>query len=172
MTTGETEALSYKMTSLSALDLKPMPTSKTKLKVSYCFTENHRQTFTKHPQQRNMKLYHKKWSEVKSLSCVQLFATLWTVAYQAPPSMGFSRQEYWSGLPFPSPGDLPNPEIEPGSPSLEADTLPSDPPESPHHTMDLIKLWLKWQWRDFLGGPVVKNLLAMQGTGFQPQEGN
>ena len=44
--------------------------------------------------------------KVKSLSRVQLFATLWTVAHQAPPSMGFSRQEYWSGLPFPSPGDL------------------------------------------------------------------
>ena len=55
------------------------------------------------------------WSEVKSLSRVQLFAMPWTVAYQAPPSMGFSRQEYWSGLPFPSPGDLPDPGIEPGS---------------------------------------------------------
>ena len=59
--------------------------------------------------------------KVKSLSRVQLFATLWTVAYQAPPSMGFSRQECWSGLPFPSPGDLPNPGIEPGSPALQAD---------------------------------------------------
>jgi len=48
-----------------------------------------------------------KEKKVKSLSCVWLFATLWTVAYQAPPSMGFFRQEYWSGLPFPSPGDLP-----------------------------------------------------------------
>ena len=66
--------------------------------------------------------------KVKSLSCVQLFATPWTVAYQAPPSMGFSRQEYWSGLPFPSPGDLPDPGIEPGSPALEADTLTSEPP--------------------------------------------
>ena len=56
-------------------------------------------------------------SEVKSLSRVQLFATPWTVAYQVPPSMGFSRQEYWSGLPFPSP-DLPNPGIEPESPAL------------------------------------------------------
>ena len=65
--------------------------------------------------------------KVKSLSCVRLFATLWTVAYQAPPSMGFSRQEYWSGLPFPSPGDLPNPGIEPGSPALEADALTSGP---------------------------------------------
>ena len=52
-------------------------------------------------------------------------ATLWTVALQAPLSMGFSRQEYWSGLPFPSPGDLPNPGIEPKSPTLQADSLPS-----------------------------------------------
>ena len=50
---------------------------------------------------------------MKLLSRVQLFATLWTAAYQVLPSMGFSRQEYWSGLPFPSPGDLPNPEIPP-----------------------------------------------------------
>ena len=57
-------------------------------------------------------------SEVKSLSRVQLFATLWTIAHQAPPSMEFSRQEYWSGLPLPSPGDLPDPGIEPGSPPL------------------------------------------------------
>ena len=56
--------------------------------------------------------------EVKSLSHVQLFATSWTVAYQVPPFMGFSRQEYWRGLPFPSPGDLPDPETEPRSPSL------------------------------------------------------
>ena len=54
--------------------------------------------------------------------------TPWTVAYQAPPSMGFSRQECWSGLSFPSSGDLPNPGIEPGSPALQADTLPSEPP--------------------------------------------
>ena len=55
---------------------------------------------------------------VKSLSLVQLFATPWTVAYQAPQSMGFSRQEYWSGLLFPSPGDLPDPRIELRSPAL------------------------------------------------------
>ena len=55
----------------------------------------------------------------------------WTVAYQASPSMGFSRQEYWSGLPFPSPGDLPNPGIEPVSPTLQADALPSEPPGKP-----------------------------------------
>ena len=61
--------------------------------------------------------------KVKSFSRVQLFATPLTVAYQAPPSMGFSRQECWRGLPFPSPGDLPDPGIEPGSPALQADTL-------------------------------------------------
>ena len=65
--------------------------------------------------------------KVKSLSRVRLFATPWTIAYQASPSLGFSRQEYWSGLPFPSPGDLPDPGIEPGSPALEADALTSEP---------------------------------------------
>ena len=53
----------------------------------------------------------------------------WAVAHQAPPSMGFSRQEYWSGLPFPSPGDLPDPGIEPRSPTLQADALTSVPQE-------------------------------------------
>ena len=64
--------------------------------------------------------------KVKSLSRVRLFATPWTVAYKAPLSMGLSRQEYWSGLPFPSPGDLPDPGIEPGSPALQADSLPTE----------------------------------------------
>ena len=68
---------------------------------------------------------------MKSLSHVQLFATPWTVAHQAPPPMGFSRQEYWSGLPFPSPGDLPDPGIEPRSPALQADTLTYEPPGKP-----------------------------------------
>ena len=58
-------------------------------------------------------------------SC-QTLVTLWTVAYQAALSMGFSRQEYWSGLPFPSPGDLPNPGNEPASPALQADSLPTE----------------------------------------------
>ena len=65
--------------------------------------------------------------KVKLLSCVQLSAIPWTVVYQASLSMGFSRQEYWSGLPFPSPGDLPDPGIEPRSPALQADALPSEP---------------------------------------------
>ena len=69
--------------------------------------------------------------KVKLLSRVRLSGTPLTVPYQAPPSMGFSRQEYWSGLPFPSPGDLPDPGIEPRSPPLQADTLLSKPPGKP-----------------------------------------
>ena len=65
---------------------------------------------------------------MKLLSHVRLFATPWTIAYKAPLSMEFSRQEYRSGLPFPSPGDLPDPGIEPGSPALQADALPSESP--------------------------------------------
>ena len=66
--------------------------------------------------------------KVKPLSHVRLFGTPWTVAYQAPWSMGFSRQEYCSGLPFPYVRDLPDPGIEPTSPALQADALLSEPP--------------------------------------------
>ena len=69
--------------------------------------------------------------KVKLFIHVRLFVTPWIVACQAPLSMGFFRQEYWSGLPFPSLGDLPNPGIEPGSPALEADALTSEPPGKP-----------------------------------------
>ena len=62
------------------------------------------------------------------LSRIRLFATLWTVALQAPLSVGFFRQEYWSGFPFPSPEDLPNPWIEPWSPALQVSSLPSEAP--------------------------------------------
>ena len=72
---------------------------------------------------------------MKSLTHVRLFATSRTVAYQAPQSMEFSRQEYWSGLPFPSPGDLPNPGIEPRSPTLQADALLSELPGKPQNIM-------------------------------------
>ena len=72
---------------------------------------------------------------VKLLSCVQLFATPWTVACQAPLSMGFSRQEYWSGLPFPSPGDLPNPGLKPTSPAVLADSLQAEPPGEPKRVL-------------------------------------
>ena len=72
-----------------------------------------------------------QFSSFQSLSRVQLFATPGTAARQAPLSMGFPRQEYWSGLPFPSPGDLPDPGIEPGSPILQADSLLCEPPGKP-----------------------------------------
>ena len=75
----------------------------------------------------------KERKKVKSLSRVRLFATPWTIAYYAPLSMGFSRQEYWTGMPFSSPEDLPNPGVEPGSPTLQADSLPA---ELPGHPMD------------------------------------
>ena len=102
-----------------------------------------------------------KRSEVKSLSRVRLFATLWTVAHQAPLSMGFSKRDYWNGLPFPSPRDLPNPGIEPRSPALQADSLPSEPSGKPKpaQTMLLATPWapasssLQWagsSWLVFL----------------------
>ena len=68
------------------------------------------------------------------LSCVQLFATPWTVTHQVPQSIAFSRQEYWSGFPYSLPGDLPDPGIEPMSsvsPALQADSLPTEPPGKP-----------------------------------------
>ena len=68
------------------------------------------------------------------LSCfssVRLLVTSWTAVHQAPPSLGFSRQEHWCGLPFPSPGDLPDPGIKPRSPALQADALTSEPPGKP-----------------------------------------
>ena len=80
---------------------------------------------------------------MKLLSCVRFFATPWTVAYQAPPSMEFSRLEYWSGLPFPSPGYLPDPGIEPRSLTLQADALPSELPGKPQINLgsDQLHLW-------------------------------
>ena len=65
-------------------------------------------------------------TKVKDSHGVRLFATPWTVARQAPLSIEFSRQEYWSGLPFPSPGDLPDPGVKPPSPALHVDSLPSE----------------------------------------------
>ena len=76
-----------------------------------------------------------------SFSRARLFATPWTVVYKAPLSMEFSRQEYWSGLPFPSPGDLPDPGIKPRSPALRADALPSEP--SGNRT--LLIIYLNWK---------------------------
>ena len=76
---------------------------------------------------RNLCVYLHVLCYVHLLSRVQLCATLWTIACQAPLSMGFPRKEYWSGLPFPPPGDLPNPRLESVSPALQADSLPIEP---------------------------------------------
>ena len=81
--------------------------------------------------------------KVKLLNHVRLFATLWTVACQASPSMGFCMQEYWSGLPFPPPGDLPDPGIEPASPAfpaLQADFLPLSHQGSPQTVYCIVNL--------------------------------
>ena len=78
--------------------------------------------------------------KVKPLSRIQFFATPRTVTYEALPSMGFSRQKYWNGLPFPSPGDLPNSGIEPTSHSLQADALPSELPRKPKKRQIIQKL--------------------------------
>jgi len=82
-----------------------------------------------------------------SLSCIRLLVTPWTVAYQVSLSMGFSRQEYWSGLPFPSPGDLPDPGIKPRSPILEADALTSEPPGKPYCVAHS-RLTINISWRN------------------------
>ena len=124
---------------------------------------------------------------MKSLSCVRLFATPLTVACQAPLSMGFSRQEYWSGLPFPPPRDLPNPGIKPRYRALRADSLPSEPPgksgfkHKPSLQTPVPYLLLltsskfrmfqdvKSQMEGFPGGSVVKNLPAIAGDmGWMP----
>ena len=99
--------------------------------------------------------------KVKLFSHIQLFVTSWTIAYQAPLSMGFSRQEYWSGLPLPSPRNLPDPGIEPGSPTLYADALPTEPPgKSIIRCLDnalSASPYIKRCALGFPGGTVVKN---------------
>ena len=70
----------------------------------------------------------------QSLSRVRLFETPWAIAHQTPPSIAFSRHEYWSGFPFPPPRDLPNPGIEPRSPALQADSLFTEPSGFPNFT--------------------------------------
>ena len=86
---------------------------------------------------------------VQVLSCVQLFATLWTVAHQALLSMGFFRQEYWSGLPYPPPGDLPNQGIEsasPMSPVLQTDSSPAEPLRKPHRLQSQEQIQASAEW--------------------------
>ena len=80
-------------------------------------------------------------------SHVQLYVTPWTVAHQAPLSMGFPRQEYWSGLPCPSPGDLPDPRMEPlspGAPAMQADSLPLSHQRSPRYVYIYIYIYKNW----------------------------
>ena len=77
---------------------------------------------------------------LRCFSHVQLYAMLWTIAHQAPLSMGFSRQEYWSGVSFPFPGDLPDSEVKPRSPALQADSLPLVPPGKPHGAVQVFSL--------------------------------
>ena len=90
-------------------------------------------------------------------SPVQLFVTLWTVALQAPLSVGFSSQEYWSGLPCPPPGDLPNPGIKPSSLALKADSLLSEPPGKIFHSCSLLNwgssflVLVFWEFRKWIG---------------------
>ena len=106
----------------------------------------------------------RKWS----LSCVLLFATPWTVDCQTPPPMGFSRQEYWSELPFPSPGDLPDPGIEPRSPTRQADSSPSEPPGSKACIKEqkilrqgILYLFVFWYEKNWIK-PLFKNIYIMQ----------
>ena len=89
------------------------------------------------PQQTSPKpiqipLYPNPCVRAQSLCCGQFSETPWTIARQAPLSMGFFRLEYWSGLPFPSPGNLPNPGIKPRSPALQADSLLTEVRRKPH----------------------------------------
>ena len=80
-----------------------------------------------------MYIYTNRLNRLLAQSCLTL-CNPWAVAHQAPPSMEFSRQDYWSGLPFPSPGDLPDPGIEPRSPALRPAALLSEPPGNPLYT--------------------------------------
>ena len=94
------------------------------------------------------------------------FATPWTVAHQVPLSMGFSRQECWSGLPFPCPGDLPDPGIEPGSPALQADALPSEPSGKLRTLLYLgvvrhMLLNLYWELRKTVGSLMADNRMSL-----------
>ena len=129
-----------------ALNSKPSASSGTELKRQWCDNMGGKhclrealsvsitlwcslsQPFSLYPSSYHfwMWIFHKKG--VLLLSCVRLFAVLWTVVHQAPLFMELSRQEYWSGLLFPPPGDLPDPGIKPRSPALQANSLPSELP--------------------------------------------
>ena len=101
---------------------------------SLCITATETSTFSEFHISEILKLFLKYVSYCLVLSHVLLFETPWTVAHQTPLSMRFSRQEYWSGLPFSSLEDLFDPRIEPRSPALQANSLPSEPPRKPKNT--------------------------------------
>ena len=84
-------------------------------------------------------------AELSHLVVSDSLLTPWTVAHQAPLSMGFSRQEDWSGLPFPPPGDLPDPGVEPVSPTLAGGFFSTEPPRKPHMVNKLLQLINKYQ---------------------------
>ena len=120
-----------------SLNSKACPQQKLRLRLNHgtieCFSSLHVRGTSALQQGLQVKHLQASYSKeslkvkVKSLSRVRLLVTPWTVAHQAPLSMGFSRQEYWSGLPFHSPGDLSDPGIEPWSPALQANALTSEP---------------------------------------------
>ena len=95
----------------------------------------------------------------QSLSHIRLFATLWTIAHQAPLSMGFSRQECWSGLPFPPPGNLPNLGIKPRSPALKADSLPPEPWREPTISKEKFKC-VAWHLMSFYFQPTFATVIS------------
>ena len=96
---------------------------------------------------------------MKSLSCVRLFVTLWTIAYQAHSSMGFSRQEYWSRLSFPSLGDLPYPGIKQGCPTLQADALPSESPGKSCFILEVLNYGFLTGWYVYIIVRYITNYL-------------
>ena len=105
------------------------------LKKCWIWIENRNSAITRFLAIFEISLYSLNKHCMLNLSHVQLFATTWTVAHQAPLSMGLSRQEYCSGLPFPFPGDLPDPGIKLGSPVLQAESLPTEVSEKPLFTL-------------------------------------
>ena len=112
-----------------AAGLNQMVARQSKMAIKNHNTEHRVKTHTYKPGSP-----HQSESENEVAQSYLTLCDLWTVAHQAPPSTGFSRQEYWSGLLFPSPADLPDPGIEPRSPTLQADTLTSVPPGKPLNT--------------------------------------
>ena len=110
----------------------------------------------------------RKKSEVSQ--SIQLFMTSWTVAYQVPLSMEFSRQEYWSGLPFPSPGESSWPGIEPRSPALQADALPSEPPGKPTDYVSNVKKAKSLSCVQLFATPWTVAYQVLPSMGFSRQE--